>query len=232
MHISLLLIGLLVIFGLAIVVLCLWLSLKMFGVKTDRPNLYKIVGYEAAFLAATSVIGSVTDGGLTVLFDLLFLVGGIVLWVGLLKRFAPHRYSLGRAIGSYITSYVCASVVALAVAIMGIAFFAQVYTINGDSMAPALKADQTVLIYKFEKHPKKGDVIVYKNAETGGQALGRIEGLSGETVTRTAGTGIIGASLYTLGSTEYYVTTDNTSYNIPPRIINADSIVGTIGPKL
>jgi hypothetical protein len=99
-------------------------------------------------------------------------------------------------------------------------------------MAPALKANQTVLVYKFEKQPKKGDVIVYKNVETGKQALGRVQGTPNETITRTAGAGVIGASIYKLGVDEYYVTADNTSYNIPNRVIKADSIIGTIGPKL
>lgn len=236
MHLSFFLIALLVVLGLAIVTFCLWLSLKIFRLKPDRSNLYKIVGFEAAFLTVTSLIGSITNGGLAGLFNLLFLIGGVLLWVVLLKRFAPHRYSIGRAIGSYITSYVFASAVAVVVAIMGIAFFAQVYKVDGDSMAPALKANQTVLVYKFEKQPDNNSAIVYRTSK-GTQALGRIHGLPEQSVAITGGHVEVEGNLqevssFKLSNNQYYVTSDNASYNIPPRIISADSIVGTVGPKL
>ncbi len=99
-------------------------------------------------------------------------------------------------------------------------------------MAPALKANQTVLVYKFEKHPDKGDAIVYTNQETGKQVLGRVQGKPGETVTVTAGSDVAAASERKLDATEYYVTADNASYHIPSRVIKADSIVGVVGPKL
>lgn len=236
MHLSFFLIALLVVVGLAIVALCLWLSLKIFGLKPNRANLYKIIGYEVGFLAITGLLGSVTSDGVAALFNLLSLIGGIVLWVVLLKRFAPDRYRLGRAIGSYITSYVFGSVVAVALAIMGIAFFAQVYKIDGESMAPALKANQTVLVYKFEKKPDNNTAIVYRTSK-GTQALGRVHGLPGQSVAITGGRIEVEGKLqevssFTLSNNQYYVTSDNASYNIPPRIISADSIVGTIGPKL
>ncbi len=235
MHLSFFLIALLVVVGLAIVTLCLWLSLKIFGLKPNRANLYKIVGYEVAFLAITGLLGSVTSGGLAALFNLLSLIGGIVLWVTLLKRFAPDRYKLGRAIGSYITSYVLGTVAATVLAIMGIAFFAQVYKIDGESMAPALKANQTVLVYKFNKQPDNNTAIVYRTSK-GTQALGRVHGLPGQSVAITGGVEVEGnlqeVSSFTLNDNQYYVTVDNASYNIPPRIISADSIVGTIGQKL
>lgn len=232
MHYSFLLAAIVILLGLVITTVCLWLSLKLFGLKADKNSSAKIVGLEAVFLVLVGLIGSTTKGSISTLFSLLFIFGGVVLWVMFLKRFASSKYSLGRAIGSYVVGYIFTTVVAVAVAILGIVFFAQVFKIDGDSMAPALKANQTVLVYKFEKHPNKGDVIVYTNQETGKQALGRVQGMPGETVTVTAGSGVAAASERKLDSTEYYVITDNVSYHIPNRVIKADSIVGTIGPKL
>jgi signal peptidase I len=236
MHLSFFIIALLVVIGLAIATLCLWLSLKIFGLKPNRANLYKIVGYEVAFLAITGLLGSVTGGGLAALFNLLSLIGGIVLWVVLLKRSTPDKYRLGRAIASYITSYVFGSVVAIVLAIMGIAFFAQAYKIDGESMSPTLKANQTVLVYKFEKKPDNNAALVYRNSK-GVQALGRVHGLPGQSVAITSGSVEVEGNMqqvtsFTLSDNQYYVTADNASYNIPPRVISADSIVGTIGPKL
>lgn len=235
MHLSFFLIALLVVVSLAILTLLLWLSLKIFGLKPNGANLYKILGYEVAFLAITVALGTVTGGGVAALFNLLSLIGGIVLWVVLVKRFAPDKYGLGRAIGSYITSYVFGSVIAVVLAITAIAFFAQVYKIDGDSMAPALKANQTVLVYKFEKKPDNNAAIVYRNSN-GVQALGRVQGLPGQSVAIIGGRVEVEGDLqevssFTLSDSQYYVTADNTSYNIPPRVITADTIVGTIGPK-
>lgn len=177
----------------------------------------KIVGLEVLFLVLTNLINAVTKGGVAAVFNLLFLVGGFVLWAVLLKKFAASRYSIGKAIGSYLTNYLLALVLSLVVAITCLALFAQVFKIDGDSMAPDLPANQTVLVYKFEKHPKKNDVIVYKNHQTGKRALGRVQGIPNQRK---------------LGPTEYYVTTDNPAYNIAPRIIDSSDIIGTVGPKL
>jgi signal peptidase I len=236
MHLSIFLIALLIGLGLAIVVFSLWLSLKIFGLKSDGGNLRKLVGIEAVFLVLTSLAGSKSGGGLGPLFNLLFLVGGVVLWAVLLKRFAASKYSLGRAIGSYATSCVFALLLSLAGAILGIAFFAQVYKIDGDSMAPALKADQTVLVYKFEKHPDNNAMVVYRNSK-GSQVLGRVHGTPGQAVAIQSGSVEVNGNLqvansFTLESNQYYVTADNAAYNIPPRIIDGSNIVGTIGPKL
>ncbi len=232
MHLSFFLIALLIGLGLAIITVCLWLALKLFGLKTDKASLTRVVGLEATFLTLTGLAGFASKGNLTILFNLLYLIGGVVLWAMLLKRFVAKKYSLGRAIGSYIASYVLATALAVFVSVIGIALFAQVFKVDGNSMAPTLKADQSVLVYKFNKNPHKNDVIVYTNKDTAKQVLGRVEGTPGETVTVTAGSGVAAASVRKLDATQYYITTDNTSYHIPNRIIKADNIIGVIGPKL
>jgi signal peptidase I len=235
MHPSFFLVTLLALLSLAILAFCLWLSLRVFGLKPVPAGSYKIIGCEAVFLTATGLIDSAVGGTLTAPLSLLSLIGGAVLWIMLLKRFAPQSYTLGRAIGAYITGYVFASVIALVAAIVGIAFFAQIYKIDGNSMAPALKANQTVLVYKFDKQPDNNMLIVYRT-DKGTQALGRVRGLPGQSVVINGGRVEVAGKLqevssFTLGDNQYYVTTDNASYSIPPRIVTADSIAGTIGPK-
>lgn len=44
--------------------------------------------------------------------------------------------------------------------------------------------------------------------------------------------GVQEVSSLTLGDDQYYVRFDNEMYQAPPRVIRADSIVGTVGPKL
>lgn len=232
MYFSLFLITLLALLVIAIMAVCLWLSFRLFGLKTDNTSLIKVVGLEVVFFSMVTLVFCLTKGRPAALFSLVFLIGGVVLWAILLKRFVPNKYSLGRAIGSYAMSYTFASVVAVVVTILGMAFFAQVFKIDGDSMAPALNANQTALVYKFNKYPHKNEVIVYTNQETGKRVLGRVVGLPGDTVTIPAGTGGEAASVRKLDAAEYYVTTDNTSYHIPSRIIKRDSIVGIVGPKL
>ncbi len=236
MHLPFILLALLVIVAIVIVTFCLWLSLKIFGLKPDRNNLAKIVAAEMLFTAVTSLLGIVTKGGVAAIFNLLYLVGGFVLWIVLLKHYAASRYSIGRAIGSYIISYVLILVLSLVAAIMFITLFAQVFKIDGDSMAPALRANNTVLVYKFEKHPSDNSVIVYRT-KTGTHALGRVHGTPGQSVYITSGRvevqgNIQNTSSYTLHSSQYYVTADNTAYDISPRIINHADIIGTVGPKL
>ncbi len=237
MHLPFILIVLLtLIVAIVSVTLCLWLSLKIFGLKPDRSNLTKIVAAEMLFTVVTSLPSLVTKDEVAAMFNLLSLVGSFVLWFVLLKRFAASRYSIGRAIGSYITSYILILVLALLAAIMFVALFAQVFKIDGDSMAPAFRANNTVLVYKFEKHPKDNSVVVYRT-KTSARALGRVHGTPGQSVSIPSGRvevqgNIQNASSYTLSSSQYYVTYDNATYNIPPRIINNSDIIGTIGPKL
>jgi signal peptidase I len=218
--------------GLAIVAFCLWLSLRVFGLKASRAMLAKIIGLEAVFLVLVSLIGHIVGGAL----ELLLLIGGAILWAKLLKRFVPHKYSPRQAIGSYITGYILALIISLAAAILGITFFARSYKIDGNSMAPALKANQRVIVYKFEKKPGNKAIIVY-NTSSGKQALGRVHGVPGQSVAIPAGYVDVNGQFqemnyFTLSKDQYYVTSDNITYNIPPRVISTDNIVGTVGPKL
>ena len=231
MHISFFIYAIIVALSLAIITLCLSLSLKLLRLKTNSNSLIKIVGFEALFLILVGIICSITNGIVAALLNLLLLFGGVILWTMLLKSFAPNDYSFGRAMGSYILSYIIAAAITVVIAILGIILFAQVFKINGDSMSPALKANQTVLVYKFQKLPHKGDVVVYKNQETGKQVLGRVQGGPGETVTMSAGPGIAAMSQVMLSNNEYYVTGDNASYRTN-NVIEANSIIGVVGPKL
>jgi len=232
MHITPTLIYLLAVFYFVVMAISLWLSLKIFGLIASGNTLQKISAYQAGCLAILFLISYGVGGRLTNLLNFVFLVAGVSLWAMLIKHYLPDKYSAGKAVGSYFTSYVFATGFVLVISLICLAIGGQVFIVDGNSMSPALKANQTVLVYKFEKHPKKDDVIIYKNLQTGKNAFGRVQGVPGDSVTLTSGPDIAAMSEHRLGPTEYYVTTDNKSYNIPPKIIQTNSIIGTVGPEL
>ncbi len=234
MHLPFILILIFVVVALVLVAFADWLALQIFGLKTTKANLAKIVGIEVLLTAATSFIGTVKNAPGAV--SLLLLIVDAIIWAALIKHYIADRYSVGRAIGSYITSYLLILGFSLVAAIVMLASFVQTFAINGDSMAPALHSDDKVLVYKFEKRPSDNAIIVYKTG-TGVHALGRVHGIPGQSVSISSGQVVVAGQTesiksYTLGSNQYYVTSDNVSYNIPPRIINGSSIIGIIGPKL
>ncbi len=236
MHASFLLIVLLIVQYSLLMAVCLWLSLRILGLKSSKANTKKIIGYEVAFLVAIGLIGFFVGGDIGLIF-LVFAssIGGVVVWALLLKRLAPHWYSIGGVIASWIIGNVFASIFVTIVALVGISSFAQVFTIDGSSMAPSLKENQRVLVYKFDKQPDNNAIIVYKNNE-GIQALGRVHGLPGQSVAIESGRVEVEGepkevSSFTLGENQYYVMADNEDYRIP-RIIKVDSIIGIVGPTL
>ncbi|GEM_PF-2595541 len=236
MHILFFFQSLIVVLAAVIVSFCLWLSLRIFGLKLSRASLAKVIGVQLLFGGLASLISLATKGGVGTLVDLLFSASGFVLWLVLLKRLAASRYSIGRAIGSYITGYVLTVILSLMAATAGTSLFGQVFQIEGDSMRPTLTAHQNVLVYKFDTHPGGNAVIVYRT-KTNVKALGRVHGTPGQSIAIPGGhvevEGIPqNATSYTLSTTQYYVTADNTAYGVPPRIVSSSDIIGTVGPKL
>lgn len=234
MQLPLILIIILIILALVIVVFADWLALRIFGLKTARTNLAKIVSVEILVTLAASAVTSKGPG----LVNLLFFIVDVAVWVLLIKRYITDKYSLGKAIGSYLVSYLFIFAFSLVVAIVMLGSFVQTFDISGNSMAPALNNNDKALVYKFEKHPSKNQIIVYRT-DTGTQALGRVRGTPGQWLCNVSGQVKMpvqngnGTEIpCSLNAGQYLVTVDNASYNIPPRIINSSSIVGTIGPKL
>jgi signal peptidase I len=230
------LIALLSVIAVIIQAASLFLSLKLFRCPSDRQVLLKVVGLQTAFLAVIGLSTTFAPGGLAGLLNLIYFVGGVAVWFMLLKRFVANNYGFGKAISSYLVSYVLSTSLLVGLAVIGIVFFAQVFTISGSSMAPALTANQTVLVYKFEQRPVNNNIIVYKSSN-GNKSLGRVHGTPGQTVAIADGQVEIQGKLqqvksYTLGDNQYYVTADNSAYHIPARIITQSTIVGIIGPKL
>lgn len=236
MQAPLLLITLLVIQYSLLIAFCLWLSLRILGLKPGRINIGRIIGYEVVFLVVIGLISFFIGGDTGLLFLLLVSnIGGVVVWAILLKKFAPHWYSIGRVVASWIISNIFASIFTAIVTLIGVSSFAQVFIINGNSMAPSLKENQRVLVYKFNRQPNNNAIIVYKNSE-GTQALGRVHGLPGQPVAIESGRvevegEVKEVSSFTLGEGQYYVIADNEDYKIP-RVIETDNIIGVVGPRL
>lgn len=236
MHLPAYLIALLSVLALIIQAASLFLSLKLFKCPSDRRVLLKVVGLQSAFFAVFGFATTLAGGLLAGLLNLIYLVGGVAAWFMLLRRFVAQHYGFGKAISSYLVSYVLSTSLLVGLAVIGIVFFAQVYKISGSSMAPALTANQTVLVYKFEQRPADNTIVAYKLAN-GNQSLGRVHGTPGQSVAIPNGQVEILGKLqqvrtYTLGDSQYYVTADNSAYHIPARIITQSTIVGTVGPTL
>lgn len=214
----------------------LWLSLKTFRLKPRGARLFELLGIGTAIFALSSLFSIVVGGSLGFLIDTAVFIAGAFLWDKLLKRSVPDQYSSGRAYGSYFTGAIFAVILAIIAAILSVALFAQVFVVDGDSMAPELKNNQNVLVYKFDKQPDNDSIVIFNNSE-GNHYFGRVRGLPGQSVAIKGGQVEIDGNIqevrsYTLSDDQYFVTFDNAEYNLPPRVISDKSIVGTVGPKL
>ena len=176
------------------------------------------------------------ENPLSLLVWITWLVGAFIVWHKLLNRYyAP--VGIGKSLGAYIIAGVISTVVSVVIAIGAIGFV-QSYKIDGNSMNPALRSGDTVLIYKRGKQLEINKIAIYdyKNNGKGGKAIGRILDTPGQTVSiKTDYVGVDGTlakpSEYTLKDGEHYIVGDNRENTIP-RIVMADDIVAIVGPTI
>jgi len=124
------------------------------------------------------------------------------------------------------------------------AFVLGLYVIDGDSMKPAVKNGEILIVNKWTKDFQRGDVIVYNDLEKNSVAVKRIIGLPGESVEIRDGSVWInnqilkedyigvatsGSVKTKLGNDEYFVLGDNRADSRDSReigAINRNQIIG------
>src|SRR5580704_9572300 len=114
---------------IAVIAVPAWLALLIFNLRSSWSKLAKIVGIELAIvgieLTAFVVVSNIgVAGSMNAIFGLLLLIADVFIWIKLLKHYVPDKYSLGKAIGSYITGYVITLVIAPVIAIFIVASIA------------------------------------------------------------------------------------------------------------
>jgi len=222
-HLPLTLLVCLIILAAAIVLLADYLALKLLGfLKSSRRNVIKFLSIELLLTLLLSVV--TFHWHIPGWLNLLLILANVYVWVMLLKHYLPSGFKVSKAIFSYVLSYVFISVFSIILAAIVISRVVQSYQINGNSLAPAYKNGDRVLVYKFNKRPALNEAVVYINSNNQ-QTAGRIEGTPGELIGKPlANTGADGDAKYRLGANQYFL--------VPGGIINSSSIVGTIGIKL
>jgi hypothetical protein len=100
------LIALLSVIAVIIQAASLFLSLKLFRCPSDRRVLLKVVGLQTAFFAVIGLSTTFAPGTLAGLLNLIYFVGGVAVWFMLLKHFVANNYGFGKAISSYLVSYI------------------------------------------------------------------------------------------------------------------------------
>lgn len=233
MHLAFLLSMLAAVLQLAILAACLTLSLAVVGLKTSSATFYKVTGFAAAFIAVGWATFILSDAQLLPVGVLLVI--GAAAWTAMLQRTKLDGYSMERAAGAYVLGFAVAIAIMVGIAMLGTAYVSQITKINNDAMTPAVKADQTVLVYRLNKQPEANSIVAYTDQQ-GTELLGRVSGTPGQVVSIKSGSVEVGGELqtlssYKLSSTQYYVTTDNTTYGTPARIVNANDLVGTVEAK-
>ncbi len=202
MPISLILVFTLI--GLAVVAFSEWLALHIFSLKTSKSKLAKIISIEAIFTILTSILAfSLSVPGIV---NLVLVALSIFIWTALIKHLAVNNYSVGRAIGSYVTSFFFTIVFFVVLAGVTLGSVIQTFNINGNSLAPALNNMDEALVYKFERRPSDNATIVYELA-SGEDVVGRVEGTPGQHISISTIVVIDGIyqslKTYTLGSNQY-----------------------------
>ncbi|HSH55567.1 MAG TPA: S26 family signal peptidase [Candidatus Limnocylindrales bacterium] len=231
-----LLVAFVLVVGFLISLLAYAISLRIFGIKLGSNHLFKLTAAVFGFGAILTLLSYlIQNDSLGVVLGLISLIGGFILWHQLLNSYS--LVGVGKSLGAYLVAGILGGIVSLLLAIIALGYI-QSFQIQGNTMTPTLHDGDVVLGYKHNKSYKFGDPIIYDYSLNGksGRAIGRVQGVPGQTVRPEAGyVGVDGSAgnspEYTLNADEYYVVGDNRSHAIP-RIIKSDAIVAVIGPTI
>ncbi len=236
MHIPLWLVLILFIFVILMVLVADLITLKFFKIKLSRIQKTKLLLAQLGLIAVISLINQVLKNTPSGLLNILYIILGAAVWVYFINKFIDKEQPIARLISSYVFNYIAILILLVIGLIIVLASLIQTVKISGNSMYPALKANENVLTYKFDKKPSLSSIIIYK-IPSGTHALGRVKGLPGQILELKNQPVELNGKLtylktYHLKNNEYYVTVDNSSYNIPARIINGSNIISTVGQKI
>ena len=213
-----------------------YLALRSSGLKVGFKDALYLGAVQIVVSLFFGYIGNLISVSLASVVSYVSILFSVALWVFFLRRMVKENYSGIRAAVAYLLYFTYSILAAVVVAFITIPFFAQAYKITSESMSPALKNNDMVILFKINKSPSNNEIIVYKKAD-GAQVIGRVKGQPNSTVTVEGGKVEIGGTVRNetsekLDASQYYVTVDNAASNIPPRVISKSSIVGEVGSKL
>lgn len=215
----------------------MWLSVKIVNFGLSTADFFKFALAQLAIIVVINGAGVLLFSTASLILPLSAFVWlvDIIVWVYLLKRYSSTKYSLGKALGAYAVFYVLLSVVSVFLAMIMLATLAQTFRITGDSMAPTYKNNQAYIVYKFDKSPKLGDVIVFK-ADASSNYLGRVIGTPNQEVKLDSGQVVIDNQAQSmdsvkLGPNQYLTNSENPKFNMPI-VVDGDKIIGIIGVKI
>ncbi|HPH78570.1 MAG TPA: signal peptidase I [bacterium] len=225
--------------------LLLWSSLAILKVK--NVTFWKSVWVFLIYLSI-SLVGLLIFYSLNLIeiWVILSLFVNLLVLIFLIKRY--FDLSWWRSVLGYVIYSVLQMLVGIAIVLVAIfplkAFVLGLYVIDGDSMKPAVKNGEILIVNKWTKDFQRGDVIVYNDLEKNSVAVKRIIGLPGESVEIRDGSVWInnqilkedyigvatsGSVKTKLGNDEYFVLGDNRADSRDSReigAINRNQIIG------
>src|SRR3990167_2721443 len=144
------------------VLLALFVSLRMLKIHLSRGEFFKVALLWLIFIGAASAIGYY-GGVLSPVVGLLSLVGGAYVLHWILNRY--KKTSFKRVIETYLL----------------VLLFSVIFSAVTAMLVPALHEGQNVLVHKYEKSYKVGDIIIYQGLKS--QVVGRITATPGNNAT-------------------------------------------------
>ena len=209
------------------VLLALFVSLRMLKIHLSRGEFFKVALLWLIFIGAASAIGYY-GGVLSPVVGLVSLVGGAYVLHWILNRY--KKTSFKRVIETYLLVLLFSVIFSAVTAMLVVANYVQRYQISSDSMVPALHEGQNVLVHKYEKSYKVGDIIIYQGLKS--QVVGRITATPGNNATLKYGLVEKGdqwiySSNYQLSNSELLVGSDSQKYQFET-VVERNKVIGIV----
>jgi signal peptidase I len=186
-----LLIGAAVIVAVLLQTLILYVSTKILKISaTTLKTSLKIVLLDDAIVIAIAIVGGILFGVIgaksTALEFIIANILGLIVGFFVLNFLLKKYYGTGflKNLGVYIVQGLLGLVIGVVVGSSIRGFVTEPFIVSGSGMAPNFPSGQKLLLEKWNKSYKRGDVVVFKYPKDQSQFfIKRIIGLPGETVT-------------------------------------------------
>src|SRR3990167_2298620 len=193
------------------VLLALFVSLRMLKIHLSRGEFFKVALLWLIFIGAASAIGYY-GGVLSPVVGLLSLVGGAYVLHWILNRY--KKTSFKRVIETYLL----------------VLLFSVIFSAVTAMLVAALHEGQNVLVHKYEKSYKVGDIIIYQGLKS--QVVGRITATPGNNATLKYGLVEKGdqwiySSNYQLSNSELLVGSDSQKYQFET-VVERNKVIGVV----
>ncbi len=213
--------SLIVLLGLLFLGLSAWVLVKVEKFfKIENPKFLNalvtivfssLVGLGIIFLVAMTRIGPA--------YSVLGLLGSLATFYIFLRH--TYKTNFGRVVGIWFVTLLVSFLIFAVVSVVVRKYVVSPFVVSGEAMKPALTSGDYLLVNKFNKNYKKGDIVVYKVPNRPDLYFShRISALPGEKVeikggifsingVRQTEEAVSGDIELTLSSNEYFVLGDN-----------------------